>query len=86
MASKGPLLGDLKDVARRVSVIDQDQVVFALLFMVEELAPVAQMLDEFPVAVDVGVEMAELPKQGALGLGVAENEGLVGFVLPRFHR
>ncbi|EGQ61068.1 hypothetical protein GGI1_04317 [Acidithiobacillus sp. GGI-221] len=42
--------------------------------MVEELAPVAQVLDEFPVAVDVGVQMAELPEQGALGLGVARVE------------
>jgi hypothetical protein len=32
------------------------------------------VLDEVPVAVDVGVEMAELPEQGALGLGVARVE------------
>ncbi len=43
----------------------------ALLINVEELAPVAQVLDEFPVAVDVGVEMAELPEQRARSLGVA---------------
>ncbi len=41
---------------------------------VGELAPVAKLFDEFPVAVDVGVEMAELPKQGTLGLGVAGVE------------
>ena len=32
------------------------------------------MLDEFPVAVDVGVQMAELPEQGTHGLGVARVE------------
>ena len=42
--------------------------------MIKELAPVAQMFDEFPVAVDVGVEMAKLPEQGPLGLGVARVE------------
>jgi hypothetical protein len=42
--------------------------------MVEELPPVAQVLDEFPVAVYVGVQMAELPKQGAFGLGVTRVE------------
>lgn len=58
---KGPLLGDLVNVPRRVVVIDQDQVALALLLVVEELAPVAQVIDEFPVAVNVGVEMAKLP-------------------------
>ncbi len=58
----------------RIPVIDQDQVALALLLVVEELAPVPQVLDEFPVAVDVGVEMAKLPEQGALGLGVARVE------------
>ena len=38
----------------------QRQVALQLLIMVEELAPVAQVLDEFPVAIDVGVEMAKL--------------------------
>ena len=38
------------------------------------------MLDEFPVAVDGGVEMAELSEQRALGLGVFEDPGLDGFV------
>ena len=33
------------------------------------------MLDEFPVAVDGGVEMAELSEQRALGLGVFEDPG-----------
>jgi len=55
---KGPLLGGLVNVARRVAVIDQDQVALALLFVVEELAPVAQVLDEFPVAVAVWRKMA----------------------------
>ena len=59
---KGPLLGDFVNVVRRIVVIDQDQVALALLLLVEELAPVAQVLDEFPVAVDVGVEMAKLPE------------------------
>jgi hypothetical protein len=58
---KGPLLGDLVDVVLGMRVIDQDQVALALL-NVEELAPVAQVLDEVPVAVDVGVEMAEKPR------------------------
>ncbi len=71
---KGQLLGDFVDIARRIVVIDQDQVALALLLVVEELAPVAQVLDEFPVAVDVGVQMAELPEQGTLGLGVARVE------------
>jgi len=71
---KGPLLGDLKDVARRIGVVDQDQIALAPLLVIEELAPVAQVLDEFAVAVDVGVEMAKSPKQGALGLGVARVE------------
>ncbi len=39
--------------------------------VVEESAPVAQVLVEFPVAVTVGVGMAKLPEQGTLGLGVA---------------
>lgn len=45
-----------------------------LLLVVEELAPVAQVIDKFPVAVDVGVEMAQLPGQRALGLGVARGD------------
>jgi hypothetical protein len=60
---KGPLLGDLVNVFRRVVVIDQDQVALALLLVVEELAPVTQVLDEVPVAVNIAVEMAELPEQ-----------------------
>jgi len=47
-----------------------DQVALALLLVVEELAPVAQVLDEFPVAVDVGVKMEELPEQRTLRLGL----------------
>jgi hypothetical protein len=49
---KGPLFGDLKDVLRRVVVIDQDQVALAFFLVVQELAPVAQVLNEFPVAVN----------------------------------
>ena len=70
---KGPLLGHFVNIPRRV-VIDQDQVALALLLVVEEFAPVAQVLDEFPVAVDVGMEMAEQPGQRALGLGIARIE------------
>ena len=43
--------------------------------VVEAFAPVAQVLDEFPVGVDVGVETPELAEQDAVGLGVAR----VGF-------
>ena len=73
---KGPLLGDFVNVAGRIFVIDQDQVALALLLGVEELAPVAQVLDEFPVAVDVGVQMPEaLPRmRDTLGLSVARVE------------
>ena len=42
--------------------------------MIESSSPIAQLLGEAPVAVDVGVEMAELPEQRALGLGVARVE------------
>ena len=35
-----PLFGDLKYVARRVVVIDQDQVTLAVLLVVKEFAPV----------------------------------------------
>ena len=71
---KGPLLGDIVNIVRRVVVIDQDQVTLALLIVVEELDPVAQVIDKVPVAVDGRVEMAELPEQGALGVGVARVE------------
>lgn len=50
-----------------------DWIAFAFLLVVEELAPVAHVFDEFPVAVDVGVEMAEMHGQRALGLGVARG-------------
>jgi hypothetical protein len=46
---KGPLLGDFVNIPGGIVVIDQDQVALALLLVVEELAPVAQVLDEFPV-------------------------------------
>lgn len=68
---KGPLLGDLEHVVRRVFVIDQDQVEFAVRVNVEELAPVTQMFDELPISVDIGVEMAKFPEQGSLGFGIA---------------
>lgn len=42
--------------------------------MIEKFPPIAPMLDEFQIAVDVGVEMAELPEQGALGLCIARIE------------
>lgn len=77
---EGPLLGDFVDVLAclrhpvAVVVIDQDQITLALLLVIEELPTVAQVLDEFPVAVDVGVQMTELPEQRALGLGVARVE------------
>ena len=47
-----------------------------MLLVVEELAPVAQVLDEFPVTVDVGVQMAKpLPRmRDTLGLDVARVE------------
>ena len=71
---KGPFLGHFVHVARRIIVIDQDQVALAALINIEELAPVAQVFDEFPVAVNVGVEMAELAEQKPLGLGIARIE------------
>ena len=71
---KCPLFGDFKNVARWLVVIDQDQVAFSALLVVEELAPVAQVLDEFPVAVDVGVEMTESAEQRAFGLGITRVE------------
>lgn len=46
-------------------------IALALLLVIEEFALVAQVLDEFPVAVDVGVEIPQLPGQSAFGLGVA---------------
>ena len=69
-----PLFGDFVHVARRVVVIDQDQVALAALLVVKELATVAQVLDEVPVAVDIGMEVAELAEQGVLGLGIARVE------------
>ncbi len=49
---KGPLLGDFVNITRWIIVIDQDQVPLALLLVVEELALIAQVIDEFPVAVN----------------------------------
>ncbi len=70
----GELLGDLEDVVGRVVVIDEDQVALAVFLVVEVFAPVAQVLDEVAVAVDVGVQVAELAEDGALGVGVAGVE------------
>ena len=71
---KGPLFGDFKNVARWLVVIDQDQVALAALLLVEELAPVTQVLDKFPVAVDVGVEITKSAEQRAFGLSVTRVE------------
>jgi hypothetical protein len=67
----GPLLGHLVGVARGIRVVDQDQVALPLLLMVEELPPVSKTIEEFPVAVDVRVEMAKLTEESTLGLGIA---------------
>ena len=56
---KRSLLGDLKNVPPRIVVIDQDQVSLAVLLLVEELAPVAQVIHEFAVAMNVCAEMPE---------------------------
>jgi hypothetical protein len=48
------------------------QVALASPLSVEELAQIAQVFDEFAVAIGVGVELAELPGQS--GLGVARGE------------
>ena len=70
----GPLLSDFVDVVLELVVIDQDQVALPLLLGVEELAPVAQVIDEVSIAVDVVMEMTKLPEQGALGVAVAGVE------------
>ena len=67
---KSPLFGDFINVVHRFIVINQDQVALAPLLVIEELAPVAQVLNEFPVAVDIGMEMAELPEQRTLSASV----------------
>ena len=71
---KSPLLGDFVNIARWVLIIDQDQVALALLLVVKKFSPIAQMLDEFPVAVDVRVQMPDLPEQRPLSLGIARVE------------
>ena len=71
---KRPLLGHFVHVSLRILVIDQDQVALPLLLVIKKLPPVTQMLDEFPVAVDVSMQMPELPKQRALSLRVARIE------------
>ena len=71
---KGPLLGDFVNIARRVLIIDKDQVALALLLMVKKFSPIAQVLDEFPVAVDVRVQMPDLPEQRPLSLGITRVE------------
>ena len=67
---KSPLFGDFINVVHRFIVINPDQVALAPLLVIEELAPVAQVLNEFPVAVDIGMEMAELPEQRTLSASV----------------
>ena len=67
---KGPLFGDLKNISRWVVVINQDKVALAVLLLVKKLAPVAQVIDEFPVAVDVGVQVVKLVEQRALLLSI----------------
>lgn len=52
----------------QIVVIDQDPGTLTL-FLVIELVPVAEMLDKFPVAVNVGVQMPESPEQGFFCLG-----------------
>ena len=52
---KGEFFGDFKNVASWIVVVDQDQVTLSILLVIEELAPVAKVLDEFTVAIDVGV-------------------------------
>lgn len=76
----GPLLGDFVDVAAlfgqalAVVVVDQDQVALALLLVIEELAAVAQQLQEIAVAIDAGRQMAQLAEQSALGFAIARVE------------
>ena len=55
-----------------VLVVDQGHIALAVFLVIEEFSPVAQVLDEFPVAVDVGMEMAELTQQRALGVARIE--------------
>jgi len=77
---KGPLFGHLVDVAAllgrplAVVVIDQDQIAFALLLVIEELAAVAQQLQEITVAMDAGRQDAQLAEQGTFGLAIARVE------------
>ena len=71
---KSPLLGDFVNVVFREVVINQEQVALAPLLVIDKLAPIAQVLHEFPVAVDVSMEMAKLPEQCPLGFGVARIE------------
>ena len=77
----GPLLRHLIGVAplffekrEILLVVDQDEITLPLLLMIVELSPIAQVVEEFPVAVDVGVEMAQLPEEGPLRLGIAGVE------------
>ena len=77
----GPLLRHLVGVAplffgkrEILLVVDQDQVPLPFLLVVEELPPVPQAIEEFPVTVYVGVEMSELTEEGTLRLGIAGIE------------
>jgi hypothetical protein len=76
----GPLLGDFVDVAAlfgqalAVVVVDQDQVALALLLVIEELAAVAQQLQEVAVAIDAGRQDAQLAEQGTFRFAIARVE------------
>ena len=77
---KSELFGDFVNVAPpsrsgiEILVIDQDQVALPLFLVIEEFSPIAQVLDEFAVAVDVDVDMAKLPEQRTFGLGITRIE------------
>ncbi len=51
--------------------------------MIESSSPIAQLLGEVPVAVDVGVERAKLSEQGTLGIKIARVE--LGIWMRCFH-
>ncbi len=71
---KRPLLGHFVHVSLRILVIDQNQVALPLLLVIKKLPPVTQMLHEIPVAVDVCMQMPELPKQRPLRFSIARIE------------
>ena len=67
---KSEFLGNFVHIAGRIVVINQDQVALALLLLVRVCASIAQVFDEFLVAVDGGGKVAKLIRQRALGLDV----------------